>query len=72
MAASTTRFVYKIPPMPTISDLVKLYKLRAVRSLSQNFLLDKNINDKIIKSAGDFRDAFVMEIGPGNISSILI
>jgi dimethyladenosine transferase 1, mitochondrial len=66
MAASTIRVVYKIPPMPTISDLVKLYKLRAVRSLSQNFLLDKNINNKIIKSAGDFQDAFVMEIGPGN------
>ena len=41
---------FKIPQMPTVSDLVKLYKLRAVRSLSQNFLLDKNINDKIIKN----------------------
>lgn len=58
---------FKIPQMPTVSDLVKLYKLRAVRSLSQNFLLDKNINDKIIKSAGDLVDAFVMEIGPGKI-----
>ena len=65
---STSRIVntFKLPQMPTVSDLVKLYKLRAVRSLSQNFLLDRNINTKIIKSAGNFKDAFVMEIGPGN------
>ncbi len=43
---------FKLPALPSISDLVKLYKLRAQKSLSQNFLLDKNINDKIINAAG--------------------
>lgn len=40
---------FRIPPMPTLSQLVKLYKLRAIRQLSQNFLLDKNSNSKIVK-----------------------
>ena len=66
MASSSIIKSFKLPQMPTVSDLVKLYKLRAVRSLSQNFLLDKNVNNKIIKSAGNFQDAFVMEIGPGS------
>ncbi len=65
MASSQVIKSFKLPQMPTLSDLVKLYKLRAVRSLSQNFLLDKNINNKIIKSAGNFENSFVMEIGPG-------
>ncbi|CAF0966266.1 unnamed protein product [Brachionus calyciflorus] len=56
---------FRLPPMPSLSELVKLYKLRAIRQLSQNFLLDKNINDKIIRSAGIKKDSFVFEIGPG-------
>jgi dimethyladenosine transferase 1 len=43
---------FRLPPMPSLSDLVKLYKLSAIKKLSQNFLLDRNINDKIVKAAG--------------------
>ena len=43
---------FQLPPMPSISEIVKLYKLRAQKKLSQNFLLDKNINDRIIRAAG--------------------
>lgn len=43
---------FRMPQLPSVSDLVRLYKLRAIRQLSQNFLLDKNINDKIIRAAG--------------------
>ena len=43
---------FRIPPMPSLSDLVKLYKLSAIKKLSQNFLLDKNINNKIVKCSG--------------------
>ncbi len=43
---------FQLPPLPSISEIVKLYKLSAQKKLSQNFLLDKNINDKIIRAAG--------------------
>ena len=43
---------FRLPPIPSISEIVKLYKLSAQKHLSQNFLLDKNINDKIIRAAG--------------------
>jgi dimethyladenosine transferase 1 len=49
---------YRIPPMPTLSEIVKLYKLNAIKKLSQNFLLDKNINDKIIRKTGNMKDGF--------------
>lgn len=55
---SSTKLVktFRLLPMPSLSDLVKLHKLRAIRQLSQNFLLDKNVNDKIIRFAGNFHD----------------
>ena len=67
MAASSAKFVqhYKLPSLPTLSEIVKLYKLSAIRQLSQNFLLDKKINQKIVKSSGLRQDSFVVEIGPG-------
>jgi hypothetical protein len=46
----------RMPQLPSISDIVKLYKLRAIKELSQNFLLDKNINDKIVRAAGVRKD----------------
>ena len=56
---------FKLPSLPTLSDIVKIYKLSAIRDLSQNFLLDKNINNKIVKAAGVKPNSFVFEIGPG-------
>lgn len=41
----------RLPPLPSISEILKLYKLRAMKQLSQNFLLDSNISDKIAKHA---------------------
>lgn len=55
----------RLPPLPTIRDLVKLYRLRAIRLLSQNFLMDEVLTNKIVKAAGYLKNQYVCEIGPG-------
>ena len=55
----------KLPPLPSIRDIIKLYGLGARKQLSQNFLMDLNVTDKIVKSSGNLKNATVLEIGPG-------
>lgn len=54
-----------LPPLPTVRDLVKLYRLRAIRQLSQNFLMDENLTNKIVYAAGYLTNHYVCEVGPG-------
>ena len=55
----------------SLRDTVEKYGLLAKKSLGQNFLLDMNITDKIIRSSlsaqnkKDFKGQCVFEIGPG-------
>ncbi|MBP7709922.1 MAG: 16S rRNA (adenine(1518)-N(6)/adenine(1519)-N(6))-dimethyltransferase RsmA [Rickettsiales bacterium] len=51
--------------LPSTSDLIKKYGLDAKKSLGQNFILDKNFTDKIVRAAGDLSEFEVLEIGPG-------
>lgn len=51
--------------LPPLRDVIAAHNLRAEKSLGQNFLLDGNITDKIVRGAGDLSGLTVFEIGPG-------
>lgn len=55
----------RLPPLLSIKDVLKIYKLNAMKHLSQNFILDKNLTNKIVKKAGSLTDCHVLEVGPG-------
>jgi len=55
----------RLPPLPTIRDILKLYRLSAIKRLSQNFLMDQNLTNKIAAKAGIFAGSQVLEVGPG-------
>lgn len=57
--------------LPSLKETVEKYQLLAKKSLGQNFLLDMNITDKIIRESlnqqdlQDFSESLVFEVGPG-------
>jgi 16S rRNA (adenine1518-N6/adenine1519-N6)-dimethyltransferase len=48
-----------------IKELLKKYETRASKGLGQNFLIDKNVLNKIINAADLKPDDFILEVGPG-------
>lgn len=55
----------RLPPLPSPRDLIRIYRVRARKNLSQNFLLNKYINEKLVTSAGINNGDYVLEVGPG-------
>ena len=49
----------------SIIRVIKEYDLRPKKSLSQNFLIDINLTEKIVHSLGDIKTHDILEIGPG-------
>lgn len=53
------------PALPPLRDVIKRYGLSARKQLGQHFLLDRNLSDRIARTAGDLTSCDVIEIGPG-------
>ena len=59
----TPAFPY--PTLRTVKTYLRREETRAKRSLGQNFLIDRNTAQRIIKQLGDIAALSVIEIGPG-------
>ncbi|XP_008556245.1 dimethyladenosine transferase 1, mitochondrial [Microplitis demolitor] len=55
----------RLPPLPSVGDLLKLYRLRARKQLAQNFLLDERIINRLVNQVGGIQNSHVLEVGPG-------
>jgi 16S rRNA (adenine1518-N6/adenine1519-N6)-dimethyltransferase len=51
--------------MLSTSEIIKKYHLNTKKSLGQNFILDKNFTDKIVKSCDNIENCLILEIGAG-------
>ncbi len=56
---------FNLTDLPPLRDVISAHNLRAEKALGQNFLLDQNITDKIVRQVGDLTGKTVIEIGPG-------
>ncbi|CAN8007140.1 unnamed protein product, partial [Ixodes pacificus] len=63
--AAAREAALRLPPLPTVRDLLRMYRIRAMRQLSQNFLMDPKLTRRLVKAAGKIRDHHVIEVGPG-------
>ena len=50
--------------MDTIKQIIDKFNLISKKSLGQNFILDENITDIIVRTS-DVKNNIVLEIGPG-------
>lgn len=55
----------KLSDLPPLREVIQKHNLRAEKSLGQNFILDQNLTDKIVRTAGNISNYHIIEIGPG-------
>jgi 16S rRNA (adenine1518-N6/adenine1519-N6)-dimethyltransferase len=54
-----------IASISRVTDILKENNLQAKKFFGQNFIIDRNIIDKIIRISGINEDSHVLEVGPG-------
>ncbi|MEM7171242.1 MAG: 16S rRNA (adenine(1518)-N(6)/adenine(1519)-N(6))-dimethyltransferase RsmA [Pseudomonadota bacterium] len=54
-----------VSPLPPLREVIQRYDLGARKALGQHFLLDQNLTDRIVRSAGELAGKTVIEVGPG-------
>lgn len=62
---SDLSLIAQIDDLPPLRQVIADHGLQATKALGQNFLLDRNITDKIARLAGELSEYTVIEIGPG-------
>ena len=55
----------RLPPMPSVAELMRLYRVTARQRMSQSFLLDSAVTDAFVAAAGDLSHSTVVEVGAG-------
>lgn len=51
--------------LPPLREVIRRYGLSADKAFSQNYLLDGNLLDRIVRAAGPLEGRHVLEVGPG-------
>jgi len=57
--------VRRLPPLPTVKDILRMYNINAKKKLSQNFIMDPRLLDRLAKAGGPLDGKVVVEVGPG-------
>ena len=52
------------PDLPPLREVIATHRLGARKALGQNFLLDRNLIDRIARAAGPLAGHWVIEVGP--------
>ncbi|MEQ8194477.1 MAG: 16S rRNA (adenine(1518)-N(6)/adenine(1519)-N(6))-dimethyltransferase RsmA [Rhodospirillales bacterium] len=53
------------PDLPPLREVIARHGLSAKHSLGQHYLLDQNLTDRMVRTAGNLSATHVVEVGPG-------
>ena len=54
----------RLPPLPTVKDILRMYRINATKKLSQNFIMDPRLLDRFAR-LGQPQGKLIVEVGPG-------
>ena len=50
----------RLPPLPSVGDILRMYNIQAKKALSQNFILDPRILDSIARHASMWLNSYTI------------